>query len=83
MILPVADQIVDWATIGKVIAAALVAGVVVCAAFSLLILGTTRSVEMRRNRRGTEATAYAVLGVLGGAVCAALIVGGIIVMSTK
>jgi hypothetical protein len=83
MIVPFAGSVVDWATIGKVIAAALVAGVVVCAAFSLLILGTTRSMELRRDRRGAEATAYAVLGFLGGAVSAALIVGGIIVMSTK
>ncbi len=78
-----ADPIVDWATLGKVVAAALVAGIGVTAAFSFAVLGATRSVEMRRSQRGPEATAFAVLGLLGGALCVAAIVGGIIVMTKK
>jgi hypothetical protein len=78
-----ADKIVDWATIGKVVAAALVAGIGVTAAFSVAVLGATRSMEMRRDRRGPEASAFAVLGVLGAAVCVGAIVLGIIVMSSK
>jgi hypothetical protein len=83
MIVPFADPVVDWATLGKVIAAALVAGVGVAGFFSLAILGATRSTEMRRDQRGVEASAYAVLGLFGAAVCVAAIVLGIIVMSTK
>jgi hypothetical protein len=83
VILPLADKIVDWATLGKVIAASLVAGVCVTTAFSLAILGATRYAEMRRNGRALEAGGFAVLGVLGAAVCVAGIVGGIIAMTTK
>ncbi len=78
-----ADPVVDWATLGKVIAAALIAGIGVTAAFSVAVLGATRSVEMRRNARGLEASAFAVLAVLGAALCVAAIVFGIVVMSEK
>ncbi|HEY1595964.1 MAG TPA: hypothetical protein VGF74_11255 [Thermoleophilaceae bacterium] len=78
-----ADPVVDWATLGKVIAAALVAGIGVTAAFSIAVLGATRSVEMRRSQRGLESGAFAVLAVLGAAVCVGAIVGGIVVMSQK
>jgi hypothetical protein len=77
------DPVVDWATLGKVIAAALVAGIGVTAAFSIAVLGATRSVEMRRSQRGLESGAFAVLGVLGAAVCVGAIVGGIVVMAQK
>jgi hypothetical protein len=80
---PFADPVVDWATLGKVVAAALVAGIGVTAFFSVAILGTTRSVELRRNGRAVEAGVYAALGLFGGAVCVAAIVLGIIVMTTK
>jgi hypothetical protein len=79
----IAEAIVDWATIGKVIAAALVATIGASFAFSLAVLGATRSAEMRRSRRGPEATAFAVLGLLGAGVVIAAIVGGILVMSSK
>ena len=83
MLVPFADPVVDWATIGKVVAASLVTGVGVTLAFSIAVLGATRSIEMRRDRRSGEASAFAVLGALGAAVCIAAIVGGIIVMSSK
>jgi integral membrane sensor domain MASE1 len=78
-----ADPIVDWATLGKVVAAALIAGISVTAAFSIAVLGVTRSAEMRRAQRALEAGAFAVVGVLGGAFCVAAIAGGILVMAQK
>jgi hypothetical protein len=78
-----ADPIVDWATIGKVIAAALVGSIGVTLAYSLAVLGTTRWSEMRRSGRAPEATGFAALGLFGAGVCVAAIVGGIIVMSSK
>jgi hypothetical protein len=80
---PIADQLVDWAALGKVVAASLVAGIGVTAAFSFAVLGTTRSLEMRRARRSVEASAFAVLGAVAGAVCVGAVVAGIIVMSSK
>ena len=82
-VVPFASPVVDWATLGKVVAAALVVGIGVTAAFSFAVLGATRSLEMRRGGRGTEATVFAALGLAGAAVCVAAIVGGIIVMSSK
>lgn len=83
MLLVFADKIVDWATLGKVVAAALVAGIGVTAAFSIAVLGATRSIEMRRDGRGTEASVFAALGFAGAGLCVAAIVLGIIVMSSK
>jgi hypothetical protein len=78
-----ATPIVDWATLGKVIAAALVASIGATAAFSFAVLGAARFAEMRRNGRSAEASAFALLGILGAAVCLAAIAGGIIAMTAK
>ena len=78
-----ADPVVDWATIGKVIAFSLLASIGVSLAYSLAVLGTIRSVELRRSGRGAEGTLFGALGLFGAAVCIAAIVGGIIVMSSK
>lgn len=79
----IAAPVVDWATIGKVVAAALVSGVLISGAFSVAILGATRSAEMRRSRRSGEAGVYATIGLIGAAVCVGAIVGGIVIMTTK
>ena len=81
--IPFADPIVDWATLGKSVAAALVAGIVVIGAFAFAILGATRSLEMRRDERALEAGGYALLGLVGLAVSIAAIAAGIVVMTTK
>jgi hypothetical protein len=83
MLFPLADKIVDWATLGKVIAAAFVAATCVTIAFALAILGVTRFAEMRRSGRTLEATGFAALAIAGAAFTAAAVVGGIIVMTTK
>jgi hypothetical protein len=83
MIPPFADPIVDWATIGKVIAIALVSSIGIAIAFSVAVLGTTRSVELRRDGRSTGASVFALVGLAGAGVCIAAIVLGIIVMSSK
>ena len=79
----IAAEVVDWATLGKVVVAALGAGIVVAIGFSCAILGAVRSSEMRRDGRALEAGGFAIVGLLGVGVCAALIVGGIIVMTSK
>jgi hypothetical protein len=81
--LHLADAIVDWAALGKAAAAALVSSIALALAFSIAVLGTTRSVELRRDGRATAASVFAALGLLGGAVCIGAIVFGIVVMSSK
>jgi hypothetical protein len=79
----IAAKIIEWATLGKVVASALVAGVVVTLGFSWAIHGAVRSAEMRRDGRALEATGFAAIGIVGALVCLALVAGGIIVMTSK
>ena len=79
----IAATVVDWGTLGKVVVAALVAGVVVAVGFSFTILGAVRYAEMRRAGRPLEAGGFAALGLVGAALCVALVVGGIVAMTSK
>jgi hypothetical protein len=74
---------VDWASLGKVVVASLIAGIGITLCFSLAVAGAARFADMRRNERPVEAAFYAVLGVAGLAATAAAIVIGIVVMTTK
>jgi prepilin signal peptidase PulO-like enzyme (type II secretory pathway) len=74
---------VDWGTLGEVVVASLVAGVGVTLFYSLAILGATRFADRRRAHKGGEAAGWALLGTLGLLACAAAVVFGIIVMTTK
>jgi len=78
-----ADAIVDWATIGKIVAYSLVIGVGATAAFAVAVHGITRVADMRRAERGPEATAYALLAIAGVAVSAGAVAFGVIVMTRK
>jgi hypothetical protein len=78
-----ADSIVDWNTLGKVVVASLAAGVGVTVVFSLAIVGAARFADMRRDGRSLEATGYAVLLAVSLAVVAAAVTLGIVVMAKK
>jgi hypothetical protein len=75
--------VIDWAALRDVVVASLAAGVGVTVAFSLAILGLTRLADMRRDGRVVEAWAYAGLATVGLAVCAAAVVFGILLMTSK
>jgi hypothetical protein len=79
----IADAIVDWAALGKVVAASLITGVGITLFFSFAIVGATRFAEMRRDQRIAGATIYAMIGAVGAAVTVAGVVLGIIVMTHK
>jgi hypothetical protein len=79
----IAAQVVDWGTIGKVILAALVASLAVSAGFAFSILGAVRSTELRREGRAVEASALALVGLVGAALCVAAIAGGILALTSK
>jgi hypothetical protein len=61
---------------------ALVATVLLSLAASLCVLGVTRAGELRRAGEGGAATAYAALGIAGGAAVAAGIIGALVVIIT-
>jgi hypothetical protein len=79
----IAGQIVDWSALLKVVLASFIVGTGVSIAFSLAVLGATRFADHRRDQRQVEATAFAVLGVLGVVACAAAVVFGVVVMTKK
>ncbi len=67
----------------RVLYTALIAGVGVSVVFSLTVYGMTRSSDMRREDRPAAALSYAVLGVIGLALTAAMIVFGLILLARK
>ena len=83
MKLPIADDIVEWDLLLQVIWAALAAGIAVTIAVSFAILGFTRAADARRDGDTLDAVFYSALFVLGLAACAAAVVLGIIVMTSK
>jgi hypothetical protein len=74
---------VEWDALLTVIWSALLAGIVVPAAYGFVILGTARAVDLGRQGRAGEAAVYAVIGTLGAATVVAAIVFGIVVLSAK
>jgi hypothetical protein len=74
---------VDWDALLTVIWSALLAGIVVPAAYGFVILGTTRALDLGRQGRAGEAAVYAVIGTLGASTVVAAIVFGIVVLSAK
>lgn len=78
-----AAAVVDWGALGKVVLYSLVAGIGVPAVYGFAVLGAARSTDAQRERRGGQATAYAVMALLGGALCVAAIVYGIVLLTQK
>ena len=83
MRLPIADDVVEWDLILQVIYSALAAGVAVTIAVSFAILGFTRAADARRDGDTIDTIIYSTVFVLGLAACAAAIVLGIVVMTSK
>jgi hypothetical protein len=81
--LPIADSIVEWDLILQVIYAALGAGVAVTIAVSFAILGATRAADARRDGDTLDTIIFSAIFVLGLAACAAAVVLGIVVMTSK
>jgi hypothetical protein len=75
--------VVDTDALLETIAASFVAGVGLTLAFAVAILGAARFVDLRAEERHVAAGAFAALGVLALAVCAAAIVFGIVIMTTE
>lgn len=75
--------VIDTKELLQTIAASLVAGVGVTAAFAILIFGATRSADLLRDDRPALAAAAGGLAALGLLIVVAAIVFGIVVMTTK
>jgi Na+/H+-dicarboxylate symporter len=67
----------------KMLYSSLIAGIGVALIFSIVILGTVRSSDMRRSGRGTAAAAYAALASVGFALAIGMVVYGLILVAHK
>jgi len=75
--------IVDWSDLLQTIGASIVAGVGITIAFSVVIWGSARFADLRREERPGEAVAAAAVSALAAVVVATGIVFGVVVMTTK
>jgi hypothetical protein len=75
--------VVKASDIVEVVWVSLVAGVLVCFAYALVVLGTARAADARRNGHGAASLAFGALAAIALAVCAAAVVYGVHVMVTK
>jgi hypothetical protein len=80
---PLIATVVDTEALAKTVVASLVSAVGVTLVFSIAILGAARFLELNRSGRTAAAVAYGTLALLALAACAAALVVGIIVMTTK
>jgi uncharacterized membrane protein len=79
---PVAD-IVDVGDLVNVVWTAFVAGIGVCAVFSLAIIGFARGTDMRREGAGVAAGAYFTLMAVALVAVATVVIFGVITMTSK
>jgi len=75
--------IVDTEVLGKLIGAALLAGIGVTAIFGLVIYGSTRFADMRRRGSTAGAVLFGALGVLALLAFAGSVVVGLAIMTDK
>jgi hypothetical protein len=80
-VLPLAA--VEFGQLFQVIWVSLIAGVVVTAAFSLVVRSSARSMEARRAGEGAAAAVHAALAVLFFAAFAAIVVVGLVIILRK
>jgi hypothetical protein len=75
--------LVDTEALGETVLAAIVAGVAVTLVFSIAIMGAARFAEESRGGRPVAAAAFAVVAAAAGVLFVALIVFGLVVMTSK
>ena len=69
--------------LANVVISALVAGIGVTVAFSTVIYCADRASELRRDQRGGAAAALTAAGVVALAACVALVVYGLVLVTSK
>jgi hypothetical protein len=74
-------SIVDWDALLTVVWASAAAGVGVTAAYGLVILGTTRALDLSRQGRTAEAILFGAAGAVGIVTVVAAIALGIVALS--
>jgi uncharacterized membrane protein YjfL (UPF0719 family) len=78
-----ATAIVDAHALLELVYVSLIAGVGICLAYAIAVVGITRSQERRRANNRAAATLYVAIAVVAGGTCALAVVAGIAVMAHK
>jgi hypothetical protein len=76
-------SIVDWPDMLEVVWVSFAAGLAVPTVFAIGLLGTTRSVDLRRDGRVVESVVYGAVALVAAVGVAAAVVFAIVVMTTK
>ena len=74
---------IEWGKIGELLWVAPVAALIVSLTFSLLVLGSGRADDARRNGAAGAAALYGVLAAVAGIAFFAAVVFGVSVITTK
>jgi hypothetical protein len=74
---------IEWDQIGELLWAAPLSALAVSLSFSLLILGSARATDARREGAGGVATLYGALALVAGVAFCAAVVYGISIITTK
>lgn len=74
---------IEWGKLLQVIWVSLLAGVGITALFSMVIYGSTRAAESRREGRSTLATGYGVMAAVAGVAVIAIVVFGLAIIVTN
>jgi hypothetical protein len=73
---------IKWAELSELVWVAPLAALAVCTAFSLLVLGTARAGDRRRDGATVAAVGYSALAAAGGALVVAGVVFGLQVIAS-
>jgi uncharacterized membrane protein YhaH (DUF805 family) len=76
-------EIIDGGALWQTVWTAAVAGVGISVVYSIAVLGSSRSLDMRREGRASARAWYALLALVGAAGTIAAIMMGIILITTK
>ena len=74
---------VKWAELGELVWVAPLSGLIVCGTYSLVILGTARAEDARREGATGLAFAFSALAILAFVAFVAAVVYGISIITTK
>jgi len=79
----IAASALSAGTLVRVVISAMAAGLGITVAFSTVIYCADRASELRRDHRGGPAAALTVAGLVALAACAALVVYGLVLVTSK
>jgi hypothetical protein len=82
-VIALAAPLVEWSTLGRVIASTLVVGIGVTIVFSLVVWGAVRASDDARAARSARAAVHGVVATVGLVVIVAVVAYGLHILAKK